>query len=271
MGQNDFYRSMKISAYNYMRNYKLVCEYGFFGNLFLNLLLFFLVYRIYQCEKTRLTDRRRKLYITGMAVLGLYALFGGMSAWIQGTANQNKLADLISIHAITTTMFFIALLAVVGIIAIHKKYILELALPVCSMLSTAAVFVFISPVSPRCLLGSYFFELLLIYMLMNLVPDLDKMWNEIAKKFLRGGIVIGFGIYFVILNIVFLAEHNRVAEIRRQVAEGKKKITIEHLPYEKYVHKITPEEDFEIKGYKSFYHIPKDVKIQIAEDTDAYN
>lgn len=272
MGQTDFYRTVKISVYNYMRNYILVCEWGFFGSFFLNLLLVFLVYRIYQCEKKHLSDRRRKFYMIGMAVLGLYVLFEGMSAWIQGPANREGPADLFLTHTIATTLFFIALLVVVGIIAIHKKYILELALPVCSMLSTAAVFVIISPVTPRCLLGSYFFELLLIYMLMNLVPDLDKTRKEIAKKLLRGGIVVGFGIYFVILSVISLAEHNRVAEIRRQVAEGKKEITIEHIPYEKYVHSITPnpEYKFTIKGYKSFYHIPQNVKIQVEEDTNTY-
>ncbi len=267
-GQTDFYRGIKstISLYNY----QMICEYGFFGSVFLNLLLFFVIYRIYELEKARLSDKRRKLYIIAMGILGVYALFGGMSAWIQGPANQQERPDLLFLHTVTTTLFFVALLIVVGIIAIHKKYILQLALPVCSMLSTAAVFVIINPVSPRCLLGSYFFELLLIYMLMNLVPDLDKMWNEIARKFLRGGIVVGFGIYFVILSVISLTEYNRVAEIRRQVAAGKKEITIEHLPYEKYVHSITPKPEykFTIKGYRAFYHIPEDVKIRIQKETD---
>ncbi len=265
-GQTDFYRGIKstISLYNY----QMICEYGFFGSVFLNLLLFFVIYRIYELEKTRLSDKRRKLYIIGMVILGVYALFGGISAWIQGPTNQQERPDLLFLHTVITTLFFIALLVVVGIIALHKKYILQLALPVCSMLSTAAVFVIINPVSPRCLLGSYFFELLLIYMLMNLVADLDKMWNRVVRNFLCGGIMIGFAIYFIILCIISLEEHNRVAEIRRQVAKGREEIMMEHIPYEKYVHKITPKKKFEIKGYKLFYDIPQNVKIRIQKETN---
>lgn len=264
--QKDFYRGVRTTSGIY--NYRLVCEYGFFGSVFLNLLLFYVVYRFYQMEKENLTGWKRRLYVSCMTVLGIYALLGGICAWIQGPANQQELPDLIRMHAIATTIFFFALIIVVGIIALHKKYVLELALPVCSMLSTAALFVFISPVTPRCLAGSYFFELLLIYMIMKLLPDWKKTWTKKCEKLLSVGILIGFGLYFIILCRVSIADRNRLLEIRRQIDEGNKKITMEHIPYENYVHGITPKEKFAINGYKSFYHIPKKIKIKVNDQTD---
>ncbi len=265
--QKDFYRGIRTTSGIY--NYRLICEYGFFGSVFLNLLLFFVVYRFYQMEKGNLHGWKRRLYVLGMSVLGIYALLTGMCAWIQGPANQQDLPDLIRIHAIATTVFFFAVLIVVGIIALHKNYVLELALPVCSMLFTAAIFVFVSPVTPRCLLGSYFFELLLIYMIMKLLPDWKETWKQKCEKILRMGTLIGFGFYFIILCRVSIADRNRLLEIRRQIDEGNKKITMEHIPYEKYVHNITPIRRFEINGYKSFYHIPKKVKIKVKEQTES--
>ena len=261
----DNYRAVKggISPYNY----KIICEYGFFGSVFVNLCICLALFWVLRdMEKRSLPKRRIAICRASAFYTAVYVAAGFTEIWQNGSAIQRIISDNAVIHVIMTTLFFGILTVAVFVIALSYKKSFELLLPLLSMLFVSAIFVAVDPVTPRCMLGSYFFELLLAFRLMDLSrEEAQAAAGRYIPVMLRIVVCVGFVCFFYTLGRVSLEDRKRLQYIRSEVEKGNMQIEISHIEHEKYVHDITPLKKFEIKGYKAFYGIPEEVKLIIKE------
>ncbi|MBR3832903.1 MAG: hypothetical protein IKJ73_01150 [Lachnospiraceae bacterium] len=155
----------------------------------------------------------------------------------------------------------------VGIISFSCKRFFQCMLPLISILILNAQFLFVNPVTPRCFFGSYIMFILLIYQLMNLVPE--EKWTAFdGNKAQLMQLMVAY--IAILFNLFIYARIHREDKarneyVRRQAEAGEKIIGIEKLSLEEYVHDITLKADWEWDGYKEFYGIDMDVEIVVIE------
>lgn len=129
-------------------------------------------------------------------------------------------------------------------------------------------FLIISPLSDRCFFGSYVFWMLLIYQLLELIPETrEKILKNIQlQKYLRAMSVLVIGFYICIYGSIHLQDYVRREYIRGEAERGAEEVTINHLTNENFVHDITLDNEFSWDCYKEFYGIESDICIKVNED-----
>ena len=105
-------------------------------------------------------------------------------------------------------------------------------------------------------------------MLKQLCQEIKILSEKNVKKVSKVGLWIGAVFYIAIFSSIYKADYERLQNIRQQVSEGKKTVVIRPIPYEQFVHEITLYKKWELKGYKKFYHLPKDLKIVVEEKSE---
>ena len=98
-------------------------------------------------------------------------------------------------------------------------------------------------------------------MLNELCSEMKLFSETDIVKFCKMGVAVGAVFYIFIFSAIYKADCERLQDIRKQVEEGKKKVVMYSIPYEQFVHNITLSEKWELRGYKKFYDLPKNLKI----------
>ena len=82
------------------------------------------------------------------------------------------------------------------------------------------------------------------------------------------GLTVGAVFYISVFSSIYKADIERLQDIKKQAEEGKKRVVMYSIPYEQFVHNITLSRKWELRGYKKFYNLPKDLKLVAEKDTE---
>ena len=227
-------------------------------NLFISLLLIFVIYKYYVKNKKIISVKLKYLLnIIFLNIIGynIYSLLKNLNPMWEIFLNKTAYFELF-----LSILFFISIL-LVPLICIEKKefkkkiFFLWLSIGIL----TVPLFV-VSPIGGRC-----FFPCYVMFMFIALILY-DYLFNKedfAIKKIFCFIIVVCF-IYMVsIYGYVFKIDFEREKYFIEKAKEGEKVIEVVSLPYSDYVWNPDPVENTWSERYKLFYEVDKDIEIKI--------
>ncbi|MDE6625888.1 MAG: hypothetical protein K2K56_05920, partial [Lachnospiraceae bacterium] len=168
-----------------------------------------------------------------------------------------------------TLLSVFAYIIIAMIFAKYNRYFKEILFILISIMIIDAPFLVVNPITPRVFFGSYILYTIEFCIMMKALCYEIRTCSEMdIIKFCKMGLAVGAIFYISVFSSIYKADIERLQEIRKQVENGKKRIVMYSLPYEQFVHNITLYKQWELKGYKKFYHIPKKIKLVVKEDTE---
>lgn len=122
----------------------------------------------------------------------------------------------------------------------------------------------VNPVGPRCFYPTYLVFLLIVNLLAREFSERQESLSlERLVPFL-GALTVGlFATSIMIYGIIQHDANRRIADIREQVDQGAKAVTVEQLPFIGYVHYPDPSNALLVERFKLYYNLPADLKIAL--------
>lgn len=245
-----------------------ICEYGYFDNIVLNLAIFIalaLIVSHYQkcLEHSKQTLVKGCLFVN----LGYVAASLFMKKIFDGSSSVEK-----GVHFIVICISLLSILALIIMAVLFAKFYACFKIIVFLLISIVilnAPFLVVNPVTPRVFFGTYIlFTTILCILIEQLCQEINMLSENVVAKLCKAGLIVGAVFYIAIFALIYNADNERLQNIKKQVADGKERVVMHPLPYEQFVHEITLYKKWELKGYKQFYHLPKDLKLVVEEESE---
>lgn len=188
-------------------------------------------------------------------------------------ADQTREYDHAAKNVVSLMLLLLTLVAIVvtvGVFSWQAGRFWQCMGAIISIVVPAVPFLIVSPMTYRCFCGSYIFWIVLLYQMLSLIPETcDKIFFNIElQKYLKVVAYAAIGFYICIYSSIMLQDIMRLRSVRNAEAQGKTEVTIGHLSNENFVHDITLENDEQWAGYKDFYGIDPDLKINVREEDE---
>jgi hypothetical protein len=155
-----------------------------------------------------------------------------------------------------------SLLAVSG--ALSKQRRILLLASVAAVLVLVGPLAFVNPIGPRLFLVTYVILLVIVNVLFAEVTE--KIGRSAVSGLAALATALTVGLlcgYFVIFISNSVVSADRLALIRRDVAEGQRHVSVPRLPFPGYMQAPEPTEGVWATRYKLFYGLPSDLKIEL--------
>lgn len=245
-----------------------ICEYGYFDNIVLNIAIFITLCLVVWQYQNCLEHSKQSLVKGCLTVNFGYV----MASFLMERLYDEGTSVGKGVHFIVICMSLLSILALIIIAVIFSKFydcfkmILFLFI---SIVILNAPFLVVNPVTPRVFFGTYIlFTIILCILIEQLCQETKLLSEKVVAKLCRLGLIVGAVFYIVVFSLIYKADNERLQDIRKQVAAGEERVVMHPLPYEQFVHEITLYKKWELRGYKQFYHLPKDLKLVVEEESE---
>lgn len=139
----------------------------------------------------------------------------------------------------------------------------------CSALALVAPLLLASPVGPRNFLASYvFLSMLCVYVAQGLARQsalftarTGHRLQTLASLFC----VLCAAMYLAVFAHVALRDHQRIAGLHRQAAQGEEALILRPLPFAQYLHGSSPSSPGFVKRFLRFYGLPADAQLVLTD------
>lgn len=261
----DSYRTMGGNVLECaLNNYKtVIVEQLCLNNVWVNLMIAAVCCVVfYYCQKT-IENKKWIITLKGSLLMICFYTFWSFFSAI-GLSTAAKRGRVEYFEAGLTVLFIIAILVFTLCIGIQCDCLWKLLFWDCSILCLTLPLLVVTPIGPRCFFPTYVMFVLLFMELYCQVPAVFTERLEKAKILERGCLfVCGVGMifYFNIFSSIAQVDRARLAHIKKDMAQGKTKVEIIHLPYESYVWTATPQQEPWFERYKLFHQLPEDLTL----------
>ncbi len=245
-----------------------ICQYGYLNNVVMNIaILIAFIFIVWKCRK-KLSKSEQSLVNICLLINFAYIIAGVLFHNLFDGTDVFDRKFRFAFVGITLLSVF-AHVAIVMILAKYDRCFKEILFFLVSIMIIDAPFLVVNPVTPRVFFGSYiFFTMEFCIMIKDICSEKGICFERDIMKFCKMGLVVGAVFYISVFLLIYKADVERLQDIRKQVAEGKKKVVMYSIPYEQFVHNITLSEKWELRGYKKFYNLPKDLKLVAEKDAE---
>lgn len=245
-----------------------ICKYGYLDNIILNIVIFIVFCAVISRYQKKICESKQAL-VTGCLLINFAYLVAGIlfKNILDGTSEIDRRFRFAFVGVTLLSVF--AYVVIVAVFAKYYQCFKVILFLLCSILIIDAPFLVANPVTPRVFFGSYIIYTVELCILMKELCSEINLFSEMdIAKFCKMGVVVGATFYIFIFSLIYKADYERLQDIRKQAEQGKKKIVMYSIPYEQFVHNITLSKKWELKGYKKFYHLPKNIKLVGEQKTE---
>lgn len=262
----DSYRDIGQSIYYSLYE---ICKYGYLDNVVMNIVILIVLLFIVLKLRKNLYKLEQSLVDSCLLINFVYLIAGVLfKNLFDGTEVVDRKFRLAFV--VMTLLSVFAHIMIVMIFAKYHQSFKKILFLLISIIIMDAPFLVVNPVTPRVFFGAYILYTIEFCIITNeLCREMDVCSERNILKFCKMGLAVGAVFYISIFSSIYKADMERLQDIRKQAAEGKKKVVMYSIPYEQFVHDITLHEKWELKGYKKFYNLPKNLKLIVEKDSDS--
>lgn len=245
-----------------------ICKYGYLDNVVMNIVIFIVLVLIVFKFRKNLCKFKQSL-VDGCLLINFAYIIAGVvfKNLFDGTDVVDRKFRFAFV--VMTLLCVFAHFVIVTIFAKYNRSFKEILFFLVSIIIIDAPFLAVNPITPRVFFGSYILYIVEFCIVMNELCSEIKVCSEMdIIKFCKMGLAVGAVFYISIFSSIYKADIERLQDIRKQVEDGKKKVVMYSIPCEQFVHNITLSRKWELRGYKKFYNLPKDLKLVAEKDTD---
>lgn len=245
-----------------------ICKYGYLDNVVMNIVILIVFIFIVLKYRKNLCESKQSLVNSCLLINFAYIIAGILfKKLFDGTDTVNR--EFRFAFVAVTLLNVFAHVVIVMIFAKYYRCFKKILFFLVSIMIIDTPFLVVNPVTPRVFFGSYILYTIEFCVIMNELCSEMRVCSEMdIIKFCKMGLAAGAVFYISVFSLIYKADSERLQDIRKQVEEGNKKVVMYSIPCEQFVHNITLSEKWELKGYKKFYNLPKDLKLVAEEDTE---
>lgn len=265
---NDWYRDTGdgITVQSIYYGLYKVCKYGYLDNVAMNIVIFTLFIFLVSKYRKNLGESKQRLVNCCLFIESVYIIAAVLFKRLfdgESEADREFRFAFVILALLSVFAYAVIALAFAKDYGCFKKILFFLV----SIMATDVVFLAVNPVTPRVFFGSYILYAAELCVILEELCGDKKVCFEI-EKFCKIGLAAGAVFYISVFSQVYKKDAERLQDIRRQAEEGKKKVVMYSIPYEQFVHNITLSRKWELKGYKKFYNLPKELKLVAEEEAE---
>lgn len=243
-----------------------ICKYGYLDNVVLNVVI--LIAFIFLVSKYRKNFCKSKQFLVNCCLLIDFAYIIASILFKQlldesSEVNREFRFVFVALTLLSVFAYVVIVLMFAKDYLCFKKILFFLA----SIMIIDAIFMVVNPVTPRVFFGSYILYTIELCIIMKELCSEIKVCSEM-EKFCGIGLAVGAIFYISIFSLIYKKDAERLQDIKRQVEEGNKRVVMYSIPYEQFVHNITLSKKWELRGYKKFYDLPKNLKLVAEKDAE---
>lgn len=267
MFSNSAYRNIANATDNYRTvksgNIIVRAIKTFFGN-FNNLLIqsntiinvvicICMMLLIYKLLKKENVQKIKKLILK--LIFNFFVLFSTYIIFIKFVGNSNVFITLrikTIIEGMFSIIFIMSIIFVILVCISNRNQKNRLLFEIFSIIMQAAPLLIVTPIGPRCFLGTYvFFAIFTCDLLYSIFRDKISVIEGIAKK----GIILVITFFMLIYGYVYYIDFQRNKYIDNNLS--LETLYLPELPYEKYMQYPNPSNDIFEDRFKLFNNINK--------------
>ncbi len=262
----DSYRDVEQSIYY---NLYEICKYGYLDNVVMNIVILIVFLFIVLKFRKNLCKLEQSLVDSCLLINFVYLIAG---VFFKNLFDGTEVVDrkFLLAFVVMTLLSVFAHIIIVMVFAKYHQSFKKILFLLISIIIVDAPFLVVNPATPRVFFGAYILYTIEFCIITNeLCSEMNVRSEMNILKFCKMGLAVGAVFYISIFSSIYKADFERLQDIRKQAAEGKKKVVMYSIPYEQFVHDITLHEKDELKGYKKFYNLPKNLKLIVEKDSDS--
>lgn len=245
-----------------------ICKYGYLDNVAMNIVILIVFILIVLKYRKNLCKLKRSL-VDGCLLINFAYIIAG--ALFKKLFEETDVVDRKFRFAfvVITLLSVFAHVVIVMIFAKYDRCFKEILFFLLSIMIIDAPFLVVNPITPRVFFGSYILYTIEFCIIVNELCSEMRVCSEMdIIKFCKMGLTVGAVFYISVFSSIYKADIERLQDIKKQAEEGKKRVVMYSIPYEQFVHNITLSRKWELRGYKKFYNLPKDLKLVAEKDTE---
>ncbi len=262
----DGYRTVETSGAGLinriMDNYfDVIGRYMFLNNIVLNIvfgiILCFVFWKLYKRIQIRYKKRISLISFELCLFSIVYGIFTRVNTvWINGCQNSKYIDGTINI------IFWLALF-VLFMFLFEDKYIRDkfLFILICIAFVTGPLLI-VTPIGPRCFFATYILNVWLVAELFSLL-SMNLTIQRAVYNFEIVSFLVSMAVLFGIFIPIYRENENRIAVVQEADQRGETEVTINKLPYERYLHVSSPAQEPWQTRFKLFYKISPEMKINV--------
>lgn len=245
-----------------------ICKYGYLDNVAMNIVILIVFILIVLKYRKKLCKLKRSLVDGCLLINFAYVIVGVLFKKLFEETDVVDRKFRFAFVVITLLSVF-AHVVIVTIFAKYDRCFKEILFFLVSIIIIDAPFLVVNPITPRVFFGSYTLYTIEFCIIVNELCSEMRVCSEMdIIKFCKMGLAVGAVFYISVFSSIYKADIERLQDIKKQVEEGKKRVVMYSIPYEQFVHNITLSKKWELRGYKKFYNLPKDLKLVAEKDTE---
>ncbi|MDN6630911.1 MAG: hypothetical protein L0K90_06590, partial [Staphylococcus equorum] len=197
------------------------------------------------------------LTVSGLLILPMYYFFKYKQFALQNFHSMT-IANLL--NTLICIVFLSAMIYAIHIIIGQKEVRYTLYLLLASTLLVCAPLVIVSPLGPRNFYTVYVIYSIILLILLVQLNVIHTLWRNMVV-----GIAIMFGIIYLSgFCYIHYQNETRIANLKQEVKANPDKdfYTMEKLPFEHYLHHVTPTSDKYQTLFNKYEGLPADTKVK---------
>ena len=257
----DWYRSMArglkdILDRAYTNSIYTIIPFGFIGCLVLMLALC-----VAACLVSCVYSKKWKVWHDlSLAVIVAYSALAVMG----NVGKVNHVNYWRTIEIVATVLYLFAWVVFILTLPLESPLRMKYLLYVASAVIMDGCLLFVTPIGPRCLFGSYVFFSLLAVSLMNVaLENVPKNASQVLCDALTiCAVVCAYYIVYIYGTVAYF-DNYRLEKARADVVAGNTTIQVENMIYDEYVWNGNPDSGTEREeNFKMFYGIEPEIRIE---------
>lgn len=262
---NDFYRGIMEEdddkPSEFFQIIITIFKQGLLQNIVLCVLMLIVITALFAVAMSLLKKKEKIIGITAIVITGIVYGFDAVIFMI-----NREISDLPDgVQFAAGFAVLICMWIVIIMLARKLDRLWEALFCMFSVITLSVPFIFVHPLTVRCMFGVYMIYVLQICLMFDMLPQKykDRVNSGISRLIYTTALIAAFIFYLVTYISVSNADQVRLADIKKAYSEGVRTLQIRHLPDENFVHMITPKDkEYQVAGYKDFYDLPDDLTIK---------